>query len=519
MDTENFLNKKMTSFRKSLFTFEKVEIIKKQLENIFTECDKIEKNQTFEILDELLNITLTQKTVRNRSYCNIIITKILSKYADFLSITNDINIIALIFFKYFKEKLNLYYYDSVLNLLKSIDISEEISTLYENKDIYNIFNKFEDIVNNNINYLSSRHICFQAIPRNQLIMSLYEHYKENRQLSIWMPTGGFAEEGYIISLICNLLYQTEFNSKISNFNITISLKNKNSNYTSETNFTRITNKIIEDFKKENSLKDKEIRLKERNISSCITTIENDFYNDAVFPDNKHFDIILINTIKTENYLHLTNRVKKLIEIIKDKNRKDFKLIIETPYENELEPEKYIIDEKKAIVINNSGYHIENTNKKLSYLIYDFKTTPSDSQQTDNNDIETLLEKVSINENNPKTLKKELLKININLINKPEHFLKYASLCENAKLYEKSYTITRDHYQTDIEMSIKILNNIIANCKNSKITNKVKNFIEEKHLNDKNYSNNLIKSISDGIEYFENTDDLANITDFDETKWL
>lgn len=408
--------------------------------------------------------------------------------------------------KLFKNKfehLNPLIYKYILELFGDNDIS-----FFENEDLhlYDMMSTnikpIEDLLQNSSSYTLYTNLKI----RNSLILYLYEIYKREKSLSIWFPFAGISIEPQLLSYIFNLINEINSNrGSLSNFKLYISdhsdkiVKNGfNSNL-----FNQTFVKIKESFCKDNGLNKDTLKTTISKAKKSIEIKDDDLIQNNQIIDES-FDYVVINSLKLSFIGYEKERIEKLLNRLFEHNN-NLRVLIEVT----------------------SNYHIQKINLKTKHPLKS-KLIISDFVSSQNSDLhihyfEVTCEVKTDNKENRVDTKgfdidnlynlsngdnldeiKEVIKSNP----KPNFRsngdkIKYAAILSKVGYHRRAFEVVKEIYNSnpkkDIDLLLKILNEVASKTKNDKLNKSVKLFIKTNRLKDRSFSNEIIGAIKEELD--------------------
>lgn len=510
MNNDNLFNLKLKSIHNNINTSKNEKDINEELDLLYDFIQsKYNDLEFFKKLDEIINEILNPEAIKNEYYAEGFVKKYLNIY--FQKLKTDVYASwGLLFYKILCKKVNLEYsliYSSIIKIyFKYLDIEYSINDISfpisSEVKLFYIIDKFSPIFENLIIDSSSYNLLFNPLFRNKIILYLYDFYKKNSNLKIWFPCSGIGTEPLLFSLLLNLINELESNQdKMKNFKIFCS--DANDILLEEGLRINPLNDLLlktkSDFAGENNKNEKNIKTTIINSKKNLIIKKNDFLNTGKYID-EIFDVLIINSLKLSDINFFNKKIIKRFNKLNEINR-DIIIILEIKTIEKIDENNFSLNGYKPIAIIDSSFISEkNIDYFLSYLIFEIKTQKD--MKIDENDYSLANFYKKYDLISQKELKQAILKIDKNSIKTNKDNLIYAYLLAKASLFNKAYDITKNNYSTDYNFSFKILKTIIENCKNSKITKKVENFIEENEIKEKGFTSELFDAMIDGIEEYE-----------------
>lgn len=488
MNNDDILTLKIKNIRKKISSNAKYYDISNDIEQLLIFIEKNYKDiDLFKNIDYIINSFSIKQVIENKEYLESFYKKILNYYFSLLNI-DSLSFLSLIFSIILKnyDYINLFEITKIIlrYLLRNYIIEFPID---EKEEIYDTF---KNIIDNQINILknSSSYTLFQnSLIRNKIILYLYEYYKKNKRLNIFFKFAGIGIEPLIFSYTMRILYEIEYNKELKNLNIycydeNIDLLKYFLNNTIF--FDNIFLKLKEDICKENDFKIK-------NLNTNLKLAKKDLIIKEKIDISDNIDFIIIN-----NFLISRNResLEKEVSLFDEG-----KIIIEKEECIEID-KKFLYDTKSNFLLELASFFDNKKNKFINFLLLE-KITKSNNREDDvedNEDINRIFynyKKYSIKE-----LKNKLNRITIKEKN---DYLKYAFLLKETGLHSKAFEIIKKYYDSDYNLSYKILKDISLYTKNQKLKTSVEQFIKDYKIIEHGFAAELIDAINDEIEdYFE-----------------
>ena len=522
-NTDLILQNQLKILKKDIFSSRNhIEIIK-IIDNIYEYINKNWKDiDFFSRFDSLINEILIERVVKDKNYCNSFLIKYLNLYIDIIQL-DLYNSWGVIFSKYIGVKLGFRHpkiFADLLMLYPKMFI-EEISCndisfpiYFDDKNVDDSFplsntlikwsSLYEEIINNSSSYA----ILYNSKIRNKLVFYLYEYYKKYGTLRIWFPFSGTGIEPLLISYIINLIHEQKNKTQIDNkFQFYLSdhsnaiLKNAlDSNFMDEV-FIQIKN----DFCTQNKLKPKDISTSKKSARKKIIYQDEDLiYKNNVI--NKDIDFVIINSHKLSNYKDKSKKDKidktltKLSESFENIN-----IIIELKSDFHIDKTDINFDNFDTIDCISSDFFDKEKDYHLSYFLLKSKQKLNNTINIKENNFDYYYK--NRNDIEPSKLKKIILKNEFSTENiNPLQFAELLSLCG---LYNRAFDIVKKEYKIDYNLSYKILTIIENNCKNIKISNNARTFINENKIKEMGFSAELLEAIIEEIDdyFLENPDSI------------
>jgi len=471
------------------------------------------KNELSEKLDNLINIILIPKVIEKKEYSNSFLLKYIKIYMDELSLESEY-MLSFIFSKLLKEKsyskLILYY---IIKLLEE-PINKDFLLSIEKNLFYEFILKYKVILEDILLNSSTYQLFTDNKLRNNLILYLYEQYKENSGLNIWFPFAGTCIEPMLLSYIFHLICEIDGN-EISRFNIIASDHSNNileNGYRSNI-FEPIFEKMREDFCKENGISIKDIKTNRKKSNKRIHLENIDFLNASSLPTfskkfNKKIDIVIINSEKLSIY---KNNKKEIGQILKKiQNMGISKILFEI--KSEFERDLYRLDYNS---INQKKIAVKSFSENEDLNVYYFDLLLNINKIAENNHNPDSFMNIYNNYKNydKKKFKENLENFNLNSILNEEKLL-YGEILVHFGFFSRAYEIIKLNYKYNYTKSLELLKRIESETKNQKLKIIVRNFIKDKRIVEYGFSYDLIDSVLDGIkEYNEQKKEYKNL------KWL
>jgi hypothetical protein len=514
MQRETIFYQKLTNIHKSLFSSLESGLIENEIDGLYSFIKNNFKDLVYyKKFEELINNICTEESIKNNNYTNSFFKKYINKFFQEIK-TDNYSSWGILLNKLLSKKTGLSYpviYSAVFRIYFDFfeldyEIKELNFPLLEKIDLQKILTELTGKIYNLLIDSSSYDLAFYSSLRNKIILFLFDLYKKKKSLSIWFPEAGIGFEPLLVSYTMHLLNETETkDEKMKNFKI----------FSSDANYLLLNEglknnflndllvKTKTDFANENYLKEKEIKTSISESKKNIICADADFLSTGKIIDD-NFDVVIINSLRHSDFdffnKKITKRLKKISEL-----GKEIYVILQVKSKTKIEPEKFFIDinEPPSLkpISNFEEIFIsrDETDYFTDFLLFKFEKEITAVAKEDKYSLYNVYS--SLNKFEQKDLKKVVLKIDKNNIKTEKDNLIFSFLLAKSFMFSKSFDILKYNFHADYNLSFKILNEIIKNCKNKKLTVKAENFIIENQIKEMGFSEDMLEAIIDGIDEF------------------
>lgn len=508
MDKSGIFDKQILNLKRKILSSANFDDIESEIDGIYNYIqNNWQELEFFSKFDALVDELLSERVVKDKSYCSSFLLKYLNIYIELIK-TDFYKSWGIIFSKILKPKLNFYFPEIFSYVLKfnhglfaqsfrDIDLTFPLDIDIPLVEIIRVWKTiFEDIVVNSSSYV----LLFDAQTRNQIALYLYEYLKNNNSLSIWFPFAGIGIEALELSFIINLLIEAEGEKRLeSKFKIYCSDRQFDGlkKGIEQSSFEGIFLKIKKDFADQNGIDEKNLKTNIKIAKRSVILENSDLIYKGEILDKK-LDFTLINSLKLSRYDEYRNKIIKIFNNTCSVIPK-VKFIYEAKSKFCLSWDELNINEYEGKLLTSNLNCFNDDNHTLFFLtekILHESQTGEKNQKAGFYDLYEKKEALS-----PKELKRILNNNKYELSKKDS--IKLADLYSSICLFSKAFSLVKENYEADYSLSYKILSDIRDKSKNNKLKLSVESFIIEKKVKEMGFSSELVEAISEEIDdYFD-----------------